>query len=34
MVVEQAERGAAEDVGLEPLLSILVLREHPSVEGP
>jgi hypothetical protein len=33
MVVEQAERGAAKDVGVEPLLSILVLEGLVPVGG-
>src|SRR4051812_49436443 len=33
MVVEQAERGAPEDVGVEPLLSVLVLEGLLPVDG-
>jgi hypothetical protein len=33
MVVEQSERGAAEDVGVEPLLSVLVLEGLVPVGG-
>jgi hypothetical protein len=33
MVVEQAERGAAKDVGVEPLRSVLVLESLVPVGG-